>query len=101
MHTQTWEKTWGKIEWGRFDEFVSKKVSELIEKGADVNMKNNEGHTPLMWAACNRNAGTVKKLIKAGADVNAQDNLGKTALMYAVMPVMKCQWVLYWKMVLL
>jgi ankyrin repeat protein len=58
-------------------------VKRLIEKGADVNAKDNEGITALMYAVAFEHPEMVKLLIDAGADVNAKDNEGITALMVA------------------
>lgn len=60
-------------------------VEELIRKGADVNAKNEEGRTALMYAAeFNKNPEVIKVLLTNGADVNAKDKDGETALMSAV-----------------
>ena len=70
-------------------------VELLIEKGADVNAKNDVGWTPLHNAAFSRYTRkrrfTVKGykeiaelLISAGADVNAKDKNGKTPLDVAI-----------------
>jgi ankyrin repeat protein len=56
------------------------KVKILLEKGADVNEKDEYGDTPLMIAACNLDTKTVKLLLENGADVNSQDKYGDTAL---------------------
>ena len=58
-------------------------VKALIAAGADVNAKNDDGETPLMWST---DETTVKALIKAGADVNARDRKGRTPLMYQYSP---------------
>ena len=50
---------------------------------ADVNVKNNNGTTALIWAASNGHAKVVSALIAAGADVNVKNNNGTTALMWA------------------
>ena len=56
----------------------------LIDAGADVNTKDNNGETPLhknlRSKVKNANASFAKLLIDAGADVNAKDNDGKTPL---------------------
>ncbi len=59
------------------------KVEEAITNGADVNAKNNEGKTALMWAAMFGHADVAEILLKHGANVNAKDNDGWTALMKA------------------
>lgn len=46
-------------------------VKALIEAGADVNAKDDEGKTALSWAARNHNPQVLKALVEAGADVNA------------------------------
>ena len=56
-------------------------VKILIEHGADVNVKNNNGDTPLFFA---NQFEIVKILIKHGADVNAKNNDGNTPLLQAV-----------------
>jgi ankyrin repeat protein/serine/threonine protein kinase len=44
----------------------------LLEKGADVNAKNDNGETALMWAAKNGHIKIVQHLLEKGADVNAK-----------------------------
>ena len=69
-----------------------KTAKQLLEHGADVNAKNNDGRTALMVAASSalmsasseRCEKTVKLLLEHGADVNAKNNDGRTALMEAV-----------------
>ena len=64
----------------------------LIEKGANVNTKNNEGITPLHGAcAIVGSPGSAvsdfdltQLLVARGADVNAQDNYGRTPLRWSV-----------------
>jgi len=58
-------------------------VRHLIEKGADVNARDDIGMTVLMHAAYSRNADVVRFLIEKGADVNAVDRGGMNALSYA------------------
>jgi hypothetical protein len=45
-------------------------VEPLIDAGADVNIIDGEGYTPLMWAVINENSEAIKQLIDAGAWLN-------------------------------
>lgn len=58
-------------------------VIEAIKAGINVNAKNNNGETALMWAAGKGHTEIVNALIKAGANVNAKTKSDWTALMYA------------------
>ena len=65
-------------------------VKLLIDKGADVNAKTDDGMTALIVAAENGQADVAKLLIDKGADINVKNpetdslnNLGFTPLMYA------------------
>ena len=58
-------------------------IKALIDAGADVNVKDNNGTTALMYAVYYGNTEIVKTLIAAGADVNAKDNNGFTTLISA------------------
>jgi ankyrin repeat protein len=55
-------------------------VKLLIEVGADVNAKNINGTTVLMWASRYDKLEIVKYLIENGADINAKNFFGSTAL---------------------
>ncbi len=58
-------------------------VSLLLEFGADVNCRNADGMTPLMFA-CQRGCSEVARtLVQHCAEVNAIDNNDKSALIYA------------------
>jgi ankyrin repeat protein len=60
-------------------------VQAAISNGADVNARDLEGETPLMFASGSRNAEIVETLLRGGADINARDSYrGQTALMFAV-----------------
>lgn len=55
-------------------------ASLLISHGAEVNLANNAGFTPLMVASRWGGANTVRVLLSHGADVNLELPDGKTAL---------------------
>ena len=61
-----------------------RKVKDLIQSGADVNVRDDRGHTLLMEAAWHDNPWIVEQLLKSGADVNAQDVYGRTPLSEAI-----------------
>ncbi|MDR1123424.1 MAG: hypothetical protein LBL61_02215, partial [Elusimicrobiota bacterium] len=48
--------------------------------GADVNIKDNDGDTPInwYWGAVGDNIYTIAELLNRGADINSQDNKGGT-----------------------
>ena len=58
-------------------------VRLLIEAGADVEAKFDDGRNALIHTAGNPAAGSAAMLIEAGADVNVQSKSGWTALMRA------------------
>ena len=58
-------------------------INDAIKNGASVNARNDNGFTPLTWAALNNpDPEVLTALIKEGADVDAAN--GETALMSAV-----------------
>ena len=61
-------------------------VQAALDKGADVNAKDKDDCTALMYAAeSNANPGVITTLLTAGADINARDTeMGRTALIWAV-----------------
>jgi ankyrin repeat protein len=55
----------------------------LLEHGADVNVPNGSGWTPLQRASYNGALEAVRLLLEHGADVEAKDKDGRTALQKA------------------
>ncbi|MBR1602034.1 MAG: ankyrin repeat domain-containing protein [Synergistaceae bacterium] len=63
---------------------TAQQVAHAMENGANVNAKDNDGNTALIWAARNNeNPEVIAALIKAGADINAKNKNGNTALIWA------------------
>jgi len=56
------------------------KIRSLIDSGADVNVTNTNGVTPLYVALHKGHTEVVKLLLAANADVNAASKKGKTPL---------------------
>ena len=59
-------------------------VTDLLNKGDDINAKDENGDTPLMLAAQTGHTELCGILIDAGADINLQNNTGATALHQAI-----------------
>jgi hypothetical protein len=59
-------------------------VGVLLDKGADVDAKDEMGRTALIEAARQGHTDTVRALLEKGADVNAQDRDRDTALSEAL-----------------
>ena len=60
-------------------------VLKAIENGADINISNESGFTPLMFAVLlNDDLALIRALLKAGAEVDAENNEGITALMWSL-----------------
>ena len=59
------------------------KVQALLEKGAGVNVQDQDGRTPLFIAVRNDHPGVVKLLLAAGAIPDIPDDQGRTAVTVA------------------
>ena len=70
------------IHWACFHNLVDL-VELLIDKGADIHVKNSSGWTPIMEASRNGYFEIVELLVSKGANVNYQGNDGYTPLMLA------------------
>ncbi len=61
-------------------------VKDLIDLGADVNVKDKYGNVPLRFAVQNLEMSVVKVLLENGADMNVKNNYGRTPLYYVFGP---------------
>jgi uncharacterized protein len=62
----------------------TEKAAAILNSGIDVNLKDKDGTTPLMWATVEGWPEVVKALLSKGAKIDVQDNRGWTALRWAV-----------------
>ncbi|GIX72032.1 hypothetical protein CEXT_456891 [Caerostris extrusa] len=62
-------------------------VKILIEKGADIDKKDDAGSTPLHLAAGRDHGDVVQLLISKGADVHAEDSSKSTTLHFCCFDV--------------
>jgi len=60
------------------------KVKAFLERGTDINAKNDDGMTPLLLAISNKQTEVTKFLIENGADVNVGDKQDYVPLVYAL-----------------
>ena len=58
-------------------------VGVLIDAGADIETRDKDFRTPLMFSCCTGELTIVKMLVEAGARVRAADKKGQTCLTYA------------------
>jgi len=58
-------------------------INLFIQQHANINIQNNKGFTPLMYACQNCNKDVVKLLITNGADINKINHNNQTAIMLA------------------
>ncbi|MDT7870756.1 MAG: ankyrin repeat domain-containing protein [Thermoproteus sp.] len=58
----------------------AERVRELLKKGADPNVQDEYGDTPLRWAAFNGHVDVVELLLEHGADPTVKDKVGMTPL---------------------
>lgn len=66
------------------NEEESSKLIDLMIQEAFINLKDNNGYTPLHLACLKGQIGIVNRLIKERADVNALNQMGHTPLLLAV-----------------
>lgn len=58
-------------------------INDLVERGADVNARDENGATALIWAVRHGHTAIARGLLAAGTNVDASDNNGYTALIWA------------------
>ena len=58
-------------------------IIRLLESGININMKDEDGRTALMYAAFNGHTYIMQLLLEKGASVHLRDVNGRTALMLA------------------
>ena len=58
-------------------------VTACLTAGAEVNTRDDDGFTPLHWAAINENPAVTEALLAAGAEVDARSISGLTPLHFA------------------
>ncbi len=72
------------ITWASFFGHTSILNLLLNTKGADINIQNKEGSTPLVVAAEKNHHGAIELLLNRGADITIKNNKKKTALDIAI-----------------
>ena len=65
------------------------RVKTLVGSPADANAKDEQGDSPLLYAAAVGSADAMKYLLDKGADVNVQNPFGSTALMISATDIAK------------
>jgi methionyl-tRNA formyltransferase len=59
-------------------------IKDCLKNGANVNVLNNNGWSPLIIGSFNANQEVIEILINGGADINLTNYKGTTPLMYAM-----------------
>ena len=52
----------------------------LIDNGAKVNEKDNNGCSPLHWGIASGNKDSIRILLDSGGNINDKDNEGRTPI---------------------
>jgi hypothetical protein len=74
----------GDYNWQMEGPDASRLVQAMLDHGAKLEARDQDGLASLMYAAYNNHKETVRVLIEHGANVNARDNDGSTPLQYSV-----------------
>lgn len=62
------------------DKIDTNKIQKYIQKGVDLNKKDEKGRTVLYNLALKRKKDVIKLLLKSNIDINSEDMYGKTVL---------------------
>jgi len=60
-----------------------KAILALLQQGADINVRDAQGRTPVMIATYQHNTDMVSTLLQAGANVNIRDNNKENPLLHS------------------
>lgn len=83
MDKNSWDATWGKINWYLQDPLkIKRQVQKLLSVGINPNMQDENGMTALMQASASGQYDVVKRLLKADVNQNMQDKDGWTAFAF-------------------
>ena len=63
-----------------------RKVARLLKAGANLNIQNRWGCTPLLYACIRKNYKIIELLLEAGANPNTQNDDGITPLHWSSLP---------------
>ena len=58
-------------------------IEIFLSKGANLEAKDKDANTPLMWTSRKGDNDTVEFLLSKGANIEAEDNNGCTSLIWA------------------
>jgi hypothetical protein len=58
-------------------------IKHMIDKGVDLNVKDNNGQTPIFYACKHSTLEIIKYMIVKGVDLNVKDNDGQTLILHA------------------
>ena len=65
-------------------------VQYLVEKGADMELSNRHGHTPLMIASFREKTDVVKYLLDMGADPSKASRKGWSLSLSLIISTLDC-----------
>lgn len=65
-------------------DIIKKEVFEILKnENIDLDIKDTDGKTPLMYATFNNDSSIMEAIIKKNIDINNVDSVGRTALHWA------------------